>query len=99
MASPEEKDYSINPYIIMIRPNQWINSNIYKDCEILKLNDIEYKFYYGAINQYSAWVHITREDSSWVYYPLGNKFFKSKSYIWLGDLFDDAIESMIRAKV
>jgi len=99
MASPEERDCLINPYIIMIRPNQWINSNRYKDCELLKLNDKEYKFYYGTTYKYSAWVHIIRENDSWVYFPLGNKLFKSKSYIWLGDLFDDAVESMISAKI
>jgi hypothetical protein len=99
MTSPDEKDYSINPYKIMIKPNQWISSNRYKDCELLKLNDKEYNFYYGTTYKYSAWVHVISENGSWVYYPIGNKLFKSKSYTWLGDLFDDAIESMIGAKI
>lgn len=99
MSASEKRDYQNTPYLIMIRPNQWINSNKYKNCELLKINDEEYKFYYGSINQYTAWVQIKREDDTWVYYPLGNKSYKSKSYTWIGDLFDDAVEDMIRAKI
>jgi hypothetical protein len=88
-----------NQNSIMIRPNQWLKSNKYKNCEFIRVKEEEYKLYYGTPDQYSAWVQIVRESDTWIYYPLGNEVYKSKSYKWMGDLFDDAIESMIRAKL
>jgi hypothetical protein len=91
--------YKNNPYLLMIRPNQWIKSNEYKNCTLMKINDKEYKFCYGTPTQYSSWVEIKRKNNLWAYYSLCNKSLKFKSYIWIGDLLDDVVENMVRAKL
>lgn len=97
MAGFEEGDYKKNPNLLMIRPNEWIDSNLYKYnkvCTLYRINDQEYEFVYGA-----AWVQIKKENNSWVYYPLGNKAYKSKPFTWFGDLLDAAAEDMYGSKL
>lgn len=99
MARSKERDYEDNQSLLMIRPNEWISNNEYKKCTLVKVSNEEYRFLYGTLNEYSAWVQVVKENNNWIYYPLGNKSYRSKSYTWLGDLLDDAIEDMQRAKI
>lgn len=99
MASLKKRNYDNNPFLLMIRPNEWITRSKYKKCQLVRVSNDVFKLLYGTLNEYGAWVQIEKENDLWIYYPLGNKSYKSKTYTWLGDLLDDAIEHMMSAKI
>lgn len=88
-----------NSHLLQIRPNEWINGNEYRNCTLIQVSNEEYKLLLGTLNQFTAWVQIEKDNLSWVYYPVGNKSFPSQPYAWLGDLLDDAVDNMLRAKL
>lgn len=67
-------------------------------CELEKISDGEYRYYYDSKENHSAWVTIKCSAAGW-YYIRFNNVSQSANFNTLNDCVDNAYRDMLRAKL
>ena len=68
-------------------------------CELRKIDDNIYEYYYGTLDNHSAWVKIIFENNRWAYYRLGDASKYLSTFSCLQDCVDYAYNDMVSAKL
>ena len=68
-------------------------------CELKKIDDSTYEYYFTSAYDHAAWVRIVLENCEWTYWRLGNYSKYEGSFKELQDCIDYAYYDMLRAKL